>query len=62
MRFEFKPLMKLADLKEGDIVRHVNAREGNRFVVSGNYGNRATAIGSVDITNPPEWLVLRRIK
>lgn len=40
-------------LKRGDLVRHKH--ENRTFVVTANYGDRVTAVSSVDLTNPPEW-------
>lgn len=43
-------------LKIGDIVQHVC--DDKSYVVTGNYGGRVTAVGSVDMTNPDEWRLL----
>lgn len=40
-------------LREGDIVRGKSS--GMAFIITGNYGERLTAVRSVDITNPDEW-------
>lgn len=47
----------LLELKEGDIVQH--KMFGTMYIVTGNYGQHVTAVNTVDITNPSEWLVLR---
>lgn len=45
-------------LKRGDIVKHKLREE--TYIVSGNYGQRATALASIDMENPGEWdLVLK---
>jgi hypothetical protein len=44
---EFQALMP------GDIVKSVMSCE--RFMVSSNYGDRATAVNTKDLTNPAEW-------
>lgn len=44
-------------LKTGDIIRSRLTGEG--YVVTGQYGDRATAVRTVDVTNPDEWLVMR---
>ena len=55
---EFIPLTDLLQLQPGDIVRH--KLHVHSFVVSANYGDRATAVQTVDITNCCEWEVLRK--
>ena len=46
------------DLKRGDIVRGVG--DARSYVVTGHYGNRATIVRTLDLTNPDEWeLVLK---
>lgn len=45
-------------LKMGDIVSHRSFP--GVFVVTGNYGGRATAVRTVDMTNPSEWEFLFR--
>lgn len=50
----------LGHLKPGDIVRHVAGAES--YVVTANYGDRVTAVRSVDITHPNEWQVLGRVE
>lgn len=49
-------LVSLSQLQRGDIVRHRSS--GDSMVVTANYGNRVTAVRTVDITNPTEWLKL----
>lgn len=48
-------------LDRGDIVRHKIFNEVN-YVVDANYGNRVTAVATVDITNPEEWELVQRNK
>jgi hypothetical protein len=45
-------------LERGDIVR--NKYDDQTYVVTENYGGRATAVTSVDMTNPPEWVLLKK--
>lgn len=52
-----KPLEKLSDLQPGDIIQ--GRSSGDSFVVTANYGSHVTAVRTVDITNPDEWLVVR---
>lgn len=44
-------------LEVGDIVRHAEGSDG--YVVTGNYGDRVTAVRTVDLTNPSEWIRVR---
>ncbi len=46
---------ELYSLCTGDVV--IGKLSGLAYVVTANYGNRATAVRSVDITNPDEWLL-----
>lgn len=43
-------------LDRGAIVRHKSL--GDSYVVTANYGDRVTAVRSVDLTNPDEWEVV----
>ena len=50
----YRKVENFNQLQRGTIIRHVlNERT---FVVTGNYGNRAIAVASVDVTNLSEWL------
>jgi hypothetical protein len=40
-------------LREGDIVK--GKASGEAYVVTGNYGDRVTAVKTIDITHPDEW-------
>lgn len=55
---EFVDLEAVPQLKTGDIIRSRLTGEG--YVVTGQYGDRATAVKTVDVTNPGEWLVMRQ--
>ncbi len=50
---------KIPELKTGDIVIGVLLKS---YVVTRNYGNRVTAVDSVDITNESEWMVHNKQK
>ncbi len=50
---------ELYSLCTGDVV--IGEFSGLAYVVTANYGNRVTAVRSVDITNPDEWLLSSRI-
>jgi hypothetical protein len=52
---EYKKVEKIEDLKRGDIVRSIS---GNVYVVTANYGTHATAVNTIDVSNPIEWEVL----
>lgn len=56
MAYYFKPIDHISDLQPGMYVRHKN-NTGQTFVISANFGDRATAVQTVDITNPSEWEV-----
>jgi hypothetical protein len=49
---------EMKSLQPGDMVKHALFNEV--YVVTGNYGDRVTAVKTVDITNPPEWEVVKR--
>jgi hypothetical protein len=62
---EFIQLKSIEELSYGDSVRHVNHEKGILtciYIVTGNFGDRATAVDTVDITNPSEWEVLREVR
>lgn len=46
-------------LNVGDIVGH--PLHDHNYVVTGNYGGRVTAVRTVDMTNPSEWLLLTKV-
>lgn len=48
---------ELRNLKRGDLVRSLPT--GVVYVVTGNYGDHVTAAATADITNPPEWELLK---
>lgn len=41
------------NLNRGDQVKHKG--DGNYYIVTANYGDRITAVKTVDLTNPSEW-------
>lgn len=45
---------EMENLQRGDLVRH-RAIYSDIYVVTANYGDRITAVRSVDITSPQEW-------
>jgi hypothetical protein len=47
------------ELKPGDMVKNVGSDDDRVFVVTANYGGRVTAVASVDLTNPPEWELVK---
>jgi hypothetical protein len=53
--FDFKTI------SEGMIIRNAGFPM-HSYVLTGNYGSRATAVRTVDITNPSEWQVLNPTK
>jgi hypothetical protein len=46
----------LQQLQPGDIIRHVG--HGEAYMVTGNYGERITAVRTIDVTNPIEWVLV----
>lgn len=59
---EERPLTgsEMEGLDVGDIVQ--GRRSNQVWVVTGNYGGRATAVASADITNPDEFRLLRKAR
>lgn len=49
---------EMAKLNVGDIVRHASGGDG--YVVTNNSGSRATAVRTVEITNPSEWVLVSK--
>jgi hypothetical protein len=49
----------LATLDVGDIIRH--ACDHQTYVVTSNYGDRVTAVQTVDVTNPIEWVLVSKV-
>ena len=47
---------QMRKLQVGDLVR--GKLSGMTFVVTGNYGDRVTAVKTVDMTNPEEWEIV----
>jgi len=41
------------NLKPGDIIRNKSGSEG--YIITAHYGSRATAVRTIDVTNPSEW-------
>ena len=48
---------ELYNLQQGQRVAN-KAHPDVIYLVTDNYGNRATAVATVDITNPSEWLIV----
>lgn len=57
---EFIPVNNLSQLEAGDIIRSKSSLLV--YVVAENYGTRATAVRTVDVTNPIEWEAMRKEK
>ena len=47
------------ELAPGDIVQ--GRWSGDNYVVTANYGDHVTAVRAVDLTNPPEWLLMSKV-
>lgn len=55
----FKPVTNIReDLRAGDIIR--NTVSANAYVVTAVFSNFAIAVDTIHVSNPDEWLVLRR--
>jgi hypothetical protein len=52
-------IMTIADLRVGDIIR--GKASGDSYVVTAIYGDRATAVRTMDVTNPAEWERVERV-
>ena len=50
---------EFAHLDQGDVVRHRG--ESGLFVVMTNYGGRVTAVCTVDMTAPEEWILVEKV-
>ena len=50
----------LKALEPGDIVARVIDRT-QTYIVTANYGDRITAVRSVDLTNPVEWVITSKV-
>jgi hypothetical protein len=54
----FVSLHCIAELKTGDIIQ--SKLDGKGYVITGNYGDYATAIRQMHISNASEWLKLNK--
>lgn len=50
----------LMQLRTGDIVK--SKFSGETYIVTANYGNRVTAVKTVDITHPNEWELIEEAR
>ena len=50
---------EMKNLQFGDVVQ--SKIYGLGYIVTANYGSHITAIRTVDITNPIEWYLIRKI-
>jgi Rieske Fe-S protein len=51
---------ELKALGPGDIVMAAGGEQA--VVITANYGDRVTAVRTFDLTNPSEWVVVRKVK
>jgi len=58
MSDNFIEIEELGELERGDIVKHKMSKK--TYVVDGNYGSSVTAVSTIDIGNPKEWLKLKK--
>ncbi|HLO91555.1 MAG TPA: hypothetical protein VK172_10365 [Lentimicrobium sp.] len=54
----WKPVTDLSELERGDVI--CNLGSGNSYVVDANYGDTVTAVDTVQVSNPIEWVVMRK--
>jgi hypothetical protein len=54
---EFIQIKSISELKTGDVIRHKTSQKS--YLVTDCFGSRATAVRTVDITNPGEWEVMK---
>lgn len=52
-----REIEEIASLKAGDLIRHKHG-DGSALVITNNYGDRATAVRTMEVTNPHEWLLV----
>jgi len=45
--------LEFRQLQIGDSIRHKN--DTRMFIITANFGDRITAVATVDLTNPFEW-------
>ena len=45
---------EMKHLRIGDVIRH-KSLGSKQYVVTANFGDRVTAVHSIDVTNPIEW-------
>lgn len=50
---------EMKQLNVGDLIRHAGVSP-HGLVVTGNYGNHITAVRTVDISNPIEWILVAK--
>lgn len=48
-------------LAGGDFIRHKESTSGEYYTVLSNYGDRVTAVRTVDMTNPSEWDLINKV-
>lgn len=53
---KYAKVKKISDLKRGEIILHRGSAVA--YVVTGCYGDRVTAVRTVDVTHTSEWEVL----
>jgi hypothetical protein len=49
----WKVCTDIKELKPGMVIRSANRQ--THYMVTSNFGDRATAVRTVDVTNPSEW-------
>lgn len=52
--------IEFVNLGRGDIIK--SKFNDKTFIIDANYGNRITAVKTVDLTNPIEWDLIMKAK
>jgi len=54
-----KPKPTIADFTPGTSVRHKSDPNGVTWLITENFGDRATGVATQDFTNPDEWEIVK---
>lgn len=58
-RRQLIPKLQIKDLTPGTRVRHKSDPNGITWLITENFGERATGVATQDFTNPDEWEIAR---
>jgi hypothetical protein len=54
----YENITDFSKINAGDIIKH--KADHRKYIVTANFGNRITAVKTIDATNPIEWEVFNR--